>query len=51
MDEYILSESKNKDKKYALSDGQKTVNFGARGYEDYTIHKDPERMKRYVKRH
>lgn len=29
----------------------KTVRFGAKGYEDYTIHHDPERMKRYVDRH
>ncbi|AGE51754.1 hypothetical protein PBCVCVM1_198R [Paramecium bursaria Chlorella virus CVM-1] len=29
----------------------KTVRFGARGYEDYTIHKDPARMKKYVIRH
>jgi hypothetical protein len=27
------------------------VNFGAKGYSDYTIHKDPERKKRYIKRH
>ena len=29
----------------------KTVHFGANGYNDYTIHKDPERKKRYIKRH
>jgi hypothetical protein len=29
----------------------KTVRFGAKGYEDYTIHKDPERKKKYVIRH
>lgn len=29
----------------------KTVHFGAAGYEDYTTHKDKERMKRYLKRH
>ena len=29
----------------------KTVTFGARGYEDYTMHKDPERYKRYMDRH
>ena len=27
------------------------VNFGAKGYSDYTMHKDPERKKRYIKRH
>lgn len=29
----------------------KVVHFGRSGYSDYTIHKDPERMKRYLKRH
>lgn len=27
------------------------VNFGASGYEDFTIHKDPERKQRYIIRH
>lgn len=27
------------------------VNFGRKGYSDYTIHKDKERMKRYLTRH
>lgn len=27
------------------------VSFGLKGYSDYTIHKDRERMKRYVTRH
>ena len=30
---------------------RKTVHFGERDYEDYTMHKDPERMRRYVARH
>jgi hypothetical protein len=29
----------------------KTVKFGSRPYENYTIHKDAARMKRYVDRH
>lgn len=29
----------------------KTSHFGAVGYEDYTIHKDDERKKRYISRH
>lgn len=29
----------------------KTVHFGANGYSDYTIHKDPERKQRYINRH
>lgn len=29
----------------------KHVDFGARGYSDYTIHRDASRMKRYLERH
>ena len=29
----------------------RTVHFGAKGYSDYTMHKDLARMKRYVIRH
>jgi Family of unknown function (DUF5754) len=29
----------------------RAVNFGLRGYSDYTIHKDQARMKRYLTRH
>ena len=44
--------SKKKNKKYdaIYSDG-KSVSFGAKGYSDYTIHKNPERKRRYLARH
>jgi hypothetical protein len=29
----------------------KTVQFGAKGYEDYTVHKDKDRRTRYLQRH
>lgn len=29
----------------------KTIHFGARGYSDFTKHKDKERMARYIVRH
>lgn len=29
----------------------KTTHFGARGYSDYTIHKDNARKERYIARH
>ena len=56
MASYALKKSKKKDKKYDLlitEDGQKdkTVSFGASGYEDYTTHHDDERKERYIKRH
>ena len=36
----------DKDKKKIRS-----IQFGAKGYSDYTIHKDDERKKRYINRH
>ena len=50
-DNIILTKSKNTAKKYAVIIGNKTVNFGAKGYSDYTIHKDYDRMQRYTNRH
>lgn len=49
---YRLSKSPATGKKFRiiLPDGRK-VDFGAKGYSDYTIHKDKERMKRYLIRH
>jgi len=47
-----LTKSPNAKKKYrAIIDGKKSVDFGAKGYSDYTIHGDPQRMKRYLTRH
>ena len=38
--------------KYLIITAQgKKVRFGAKGYEDFTIHKDEERKQRYIKRH
>ena len=47
----ILRKSKNPDKKYAVTIGKKTINFGAKHYSDFTIHKDKKRMHRYENRH
>ena len=52
-----IEESPNKEKKMVAyfydKDGKKvkTTHFGARGMSDYTQHKDPKRMKRYLARH
>ena len=43
--------SKTKNKKYCVSYHGKRINFGAKGMSDYTIHKDPERRRRYRARH
>jgi hypothetical protein len=54
--EVYLGPSRAKGKKMAavvFQNGRKvkTVNFGAAGMSDYTIHRDPERMERYLTRH
>ena len=48
--------SKKPDKKYDAiihreDDRTKTVSFGQAGASDYTIHKDKDRMLRYIARH
>lgn len=47
-----ISKSPLKTKKYRahFDDGTHT-DFGASGYSDFTIHKDPERAERYRARH
>ena len=47
----ILQKSKASGKKWASIVDGKTVNFGAEGYEDYTMHKDPNRKYNYIERH
>ena len=48
----IIRPTKNPGKKLeAVIDGKTTVAFGAKGYEDFTTHKDEERKARYIKRH
>lgn len=47
----ILRKSKNPQKKFSVTIGNKTIHFGAKGYSDFTKHKDPDRMKRYENRH
>lgn len=44
------STRRGKKKMAVFSDGSKT-HFGAKGMEDFTTHKNPERKKRYLKRH
>jgi hypothetical protein len=43
--------SRNKNKKFYVIYNKKRINFGAKGYSDYTIHQDEERRKRYFARH
>jgi len=47
----IKSPKANKKFRALFVDSGKNVDFGGRGYSDYTIHKDRERMQRYLVRH
>ena len=47
----VVKESTQKGKKYMAKMPDKTVHFGAKGYEDSTQHKDENRKEDYLKRH
>jgi hypothetical protein len=38
-------------KKWKIIGPHKTVSFGAKGYQDFTQHKDPDRQDNYLTRH
>lgn len=47
-----IIKSPNRLKKYrAILDDFRIVDFGAAGYSNYTKHKNPSRMRAYVRRH
>ena len=47
-----IKPSRKREKKLdALFPDGKVISFGAKGYSDYTIHKDPDRRDRYLARH
>ena len=48
MKKYILEKSNRKDKKLMVKNG-KTIHFGAKGYTDYTINKNPNKKKKLYK--
>jgi hypothetical protein len=52
----VIRKSSRADKKlmaiFTLENNKtKIVHFGAAGYSDYTLHKDPNRKERYIARH
>jgi len=57
MNDYYLEKSNKKSKKYMIhfinpkSKRVKTINFGAKGMNDYTITGDDKAKDRYLKRH
>jgi hypothetical protein len=50
---FHLYRSSLPDKKYSIRtlEGTKVIHFGAKGYEDFTKHKDEERKHLYIERH
>ena len=52
MQRVSLNESPRNKKKFRVTfDNGKYIDFGGKGYSDYTRHKDPIRMRSYVSRH
>jgi hypothetical protein len=48
----VLTKSPKSEKKFrAVFEDGSHVDFGQRGYSDFTLHKDPTRMHRYLNRH
>jgi hypothetical protein len=51
----VIKKSTKSGKKYQATftgdKKNKTIHFGAEGMSDFTIHKDPKRKQRYLKRH
>ena len=45
-----FGKSTNKNKKYYVIYKGKKIHFGHSSYSDFTIHKDPERRRRYLAR-
>lgn len=53
MSVFFLQKSYLPSKKFQVinADTGKTIHFGAKGYSDYTIHKDEKRKENYISRH
>lgn len=47
----LIKSPSGKHKFRVIFPNDKTVDFGAKGYSDYTLHKNPMRMRAYVVRH
>ena len=46
-----FGKSRNKNKKYYVVYKGRVINFGQKGYSDYTQHRDEDRRKAYIARH
>ena len=49
--EIVVAPSTRPGSKWMATTVDRTVHFGAAGYEDYTHHKDPDRRRLYIQRH
>ena len=47
----VISKSSRPEKKFQAEIAKKTVHFGAKGYSDYTQHRDDDRKNNYIARH
>ncbi len=48
---YPYPATDGKHKYYIITDTGRKVSFGAKGYSDYTMHRDDDRKQRYINRH
>ncbi len=48
---YPYQANDSKHKYFIITNSGRKVYFGAKGYSDYTLHKDKERQERYIARH
>ena len=49
--EIVVAPSTRPGSRWMATTGDRTVHFGAAGYEDYTHHQDPDRRHLYIQRH
>jgi hypothetical protein len=48
---YPYPATDGKHKYFIITSSGHKVSFGAKGYQDFTIHKDEDRKQRYINRH
>ena len=51
MKEVVIQKSAKPAKKYQATANNRTISFGQKGYEDFTMHGDESRRQSYIKRH
>ena len=47
----VIQKSTKPEKKYQATANNRTIHFGQKPYEDFTMHKDESRRRNYIKRH